>query len=218
MRAAARAPVDEPDVHARAAAADSDHAAAPVSDAERRPRGRVVAARVCVVTRADTRLAIPGGRSPRVLAGRACLGHRGRLAHRSRLVRLPAAAGRGANDGCSWRSRRSGASISGSPGALQDGLRRAVLGKHRTRSGGNQLGTVPPGQMGVERLRRWRSAASKACREGPVRPLVGGSDADARDDLLVRTPVGESDSYLANADLREVTSGSVTCRPSVAGG
>ena len=88
MRAAARAPVDEPDVHARAAAADSDHPAAPIPDAQCGSRSRVVAARVRVMTDADTRLAVPRGRTPCALAGRTRPGHRRRLADRASLVRL----------------------------------------------------------------------------------------------------------------------------------
>ncbi len=62
--------------------------AAPVADAQRGSRRRVVAARVGAVTGAHARLAVPGGRAPGALARRARPGHRGRLADRARLVRL----------------------------------------------------------------------------------------------------------------------------------
>jgi hypothetical protein len=88
VRPAARAPVDEPDIDAGTAATDVDDPAPPVSDAQRGPGGRVVAARIGTGAHADARLAVPGRRSRGVVAGRACLGHWRRLGDGTRGVRL----------------------------------------------------------------------------------------------------------------------------------
>ena len=115
------------------------------------------------------------------------LGIGGAFADRARLVRLARP-----------RARRERALLVGEIGdrgerrlvarTLLDGVGRRARSRTELDRVEISGGQCRRGRSGVERWRRWRSAASKACRGGPARPLVGGSDADARDDSLVRTP------------------------------